>query len=50
MMRKLSDLSSAELLSLCITDKHILGKYDLQILDINPWKNQRKRCIEILKN
>ena len=36
-MRKLSDLSSAELLSLALTNKRITSsKYDLQILDINP--------------
>lgn len=48
-MRKLSDLSPAELFSLALTNKRVTNsKYDLQILDINPWKNQRKRCIKIL--
>lgn len=47
-MRKISDLSTTELLSLCITNKHVFGKYDLRVLDINPWKNQRKRCIKLL--
>lgn len=49
-MRKLSYLSPAEISCLCISKDYIhVGKYNLHPIDINPWKNQRKKCLDMLK-